>query len=146
MGIAECELLGQSRHCGFAQCRAAMVRLSAAQPWLASNVSYRFHGIRTSVRARPLWQPFKSVARLTITRPLFDRGNSAGARMFSSAANYTHPLKLLKWPGTVGLFQYVEEIWAHQKIASEIAVPFRARTLVTHLPGSENDSSPAIGI
>jgi hypothetical protein len=59
---------------------------------------------------------------------------------------YTHLLKLLKRPGAVGLFQHVEEVGAHQKVASEIKVPFRARTLVAHPPGSENNGSPAIGI
>lgn len=59
---------------------------------------------------------------------------------------YKNLLKLLKESGAVGLFQYAKEIRTHQKVASEIAVPFRARTLVAYSPGSENNSSLAIGI
>jgi len=53
-----------SRRCGFARCRRQWFGyLPLTHGWLASNVSYQFHRIRTSVWARPLCLPFISVAR-----------------------------------------------------------------------------------
>lgn len=70
----------------------------------------------------------------------------SGAEALHLDVALMHLLKLLKSPGAARLLQHVEEIRAHEKVTSESAVPLRPRTLIAHAPGSENHSSPIIGV